>query len=62
MPVEMPVIVKPEDFERWMAPADPARLPTDLLRPYPDDEMQVWKVASAVGNVRNDNPELVAPI
>ena len=58
----MPVIVKPEDFERWMAPADPARLPTDLLRPYPDDEMRVWKVASAVGNVRNDNPELVAPI
>jgi len=58
----MPVIVKPEDFERWMAPADPARLPTDLLRPYPEDEMRVWKVASAVGNVRNDNPELVAPI
>ena len=58
----MPVIVKPEDFERWMAPADSARLPTDLLRPYPEDEMRVWKVASAVGNVRNDNPELVAPI
>jgi putative SOS response-associated peptidase YedK len=58
----MPVIVKPEDHERWMAPADPARLPVDLLRPYPEEEMRAWKVASAVGNVRNDNPELIAPL
>jgi putative SOS response-associated peptidase YedK len=58
----MPVIVKPEDYERWMAPADPARLPVDLLRPYSEEEMQAWKVARAVGNVRNDNSELIAPI
>jgi putative SOS response-associated peptidase YedK len=58
----MPVIVKPEDYERWIAPADPVRLPVDLLRPYPEEEMRAWKVASAVGNVRNDNPELIAPL
>ena len=58
----MPVILKAEDYERWMAPADPARLPVDLLRAYPEEEMQIWKVASAVGNVRNDSPELIAPL
>jgi len=58
----MPVIMKPVDYERWMAPADPARLPVDLLRPYPEEEMEAWKVAKAVGNVRNNNPELIAPL
>jgi putative SOS response-associated peptidase YedK len=61
----MPVIVRPADFERWMAPPDPAQLapaqlPIDLLRPYPDEEMAAWKVDPAVGNVRNDSPELIA--
>jgi len=28
------VILAPKDYERWMAPADPARLLVDLLRPY----------------------------
>lgn len=26
----MPVILRPEDYERWLAPVDPARPPTDL--------------------------------
>lgn len=40
----MPVIVPPRDYERWLAPADPARLPIDLLRPHPAEEMAAWKV------------------
>lgn len=58
----MPVIVKPQDYERWLAPAEPARLPVDLLRPYPEEEMAAWKVAAAVGNVRNNSPDLIAPV
>src|ERR1039458_8888272 len=50
----MPVILAPRDYERWLAPADPAHLPIDLLRPFPPEAMTVWKVSSAVGNVRND--------
>ena len=57
----MPVILRAADYERWMAPADPARLPVDLLRPYPEEEMTAWKVGGAVGNVRNNNPDLIAP-
>ena len=58
----MPVIVRPADYERWMAPAEPSHLPLDLLRPYPDELMSAWKVGQAVGNVKNDEPVLIAPI
>jgi len=58
----MPVILSRKDYSRWMAPADPAHLPVDLLRPYPADEMKAWKVSRSVGNVRNNRPELVEPI
>jgi putative SOS response-associated peptidase YedK len=54
----MPVVLAPSDYERWMAPADPAQLPVDLLRPYPAEEMTAWKVSAAVGNVRNNEPSL----
>lgn len=58
----MPVILAPRDYERWLEPGEPTHLPVDLLRPYPAEEMRVWKVGDAVGNVRNNAPELIAPI
>jgi putative SOS response-associated peptidase YedK len=58
----MPVILAPRDYERWLAPASPGQLPTDLLRPFRADQMNAWKVSRAVGNVKNDQPDLLAPI
>jgi len=58
----MPVILAPKDYDRWMAPADPAQLPVDLLRPFDADQMTTWKVSAAVGNVRNNTPELCIPV
>jgi putative SOS response-associated peptidase YedK len=58
----MPVILAPKDYDRWLAPAGPAHLPVDLLRPFPADEMTAWKVSSKVGNVKNDDPSLITPI
>jgi putative SOS response-associated peptidase YedK len=57
----MPVILHKHDYERWLAPADPLRLPVDLLRPFPAEQMKAWEVGSAVGNVRNNRPELLVP-
>jgi putative SOS response-associated peptidase YedK len=37
------------------------RAPIDLLRPYHADKMTAWKVVKAVGNVKNDKPELIEP-
>lgn len=56
----MPVILEPRDYDRWLEPGDPARPPTDLLRTYPAEKMEAWPVSERVGNVRNDDPELLA--
>lgn len=58
----MPVILSPSDYDRWLDPGDPERLPTDLLRPFPAEQMTAWKVSSAVGNTKNDSPEIRLPI
>jgi len=55
----MPVILETGDYDRWLDPGDPARLPVDLLRPYPAEKMQAWPVSDRVGNVRNDDPALL---
>jgi putative SOS response-associated peptidase YedK len=57
----MPVILQRQDYQRWLAPAEPSQLPIDLLRPFPAEQMNAWKVGSAVGNVRNNSPDLLAP-
>jgi putative SOS response-associated peptidase YedK len=58
----MPVILAPQDYDRWMAPADTAHLQIALLRPFPADQMKAWKVSSDVGNVRNNRPDLCGEI
>jgi putative SOS response-associated peptidase YedK len=57
----MPVIVPAKDYDRWLQPGDPQRPPIDLLQPFDADKMTAWKVDKAVGNVKNDRPELIEP-
>jgi putative SOS response-associated peptidase YedK len=57
----MPVILEPKDYDRWLEPGDPTRPPVDLLRPYPVERMRAWPVSDRVGNVRNNDAELLAP-
>jgi putative SOS response-associated peptidase YedK len=57
----MPVIIPERSYDRWLQPGDPDRPPVDLLRPYDADKMTAWKVNKAVGNVKNDSPELIKP-
>jgi putative SOS response-associated peptidase YedK len=58
----MPVIVEPRDYSRWIDPGDPARPPVDLLRPFPAEKMRAWPVNARVGNVRNDDAQLLEEI
>jgi putative SOS response-associated peptidase YedK len=58
----MPVILAPKDYQRWLEPGEPTHPPVDLLKLYLAEEMKAWKVGSKVGNVRNNAPELIAPI
>jgi len=58
----MPVIVEPPDYARWLDPGDPVQPPTDLLRPFPPEQMRAWLVSERVGNVRNDDAQLLDPV
>ena len=56
----MPVIIPERDYDCWLE-ADPDRPPIDLLRPFDAEKMTAWKVDKAVGNAKNDRPELIEP-
>jgi putative SOS response-associated peptidase YedK len=56
-----PLLVPAGDWERWLDPEleDPG---SGLLVPGVPGVLDAWPVSPAVGNVRNDGPELVAPL
>ncbi len=55
-----PLLVPPSAWQRWLDPetADPG---ADLLVPATPGVLQAWPVSAAVGNVRNNGPELATP-
>lgn len=55
----MPVILAREDWARWLGtPAERK----GLLHPFPAEQMECWRIGNAVGNVRNEGPELIKPV
>jgi putative SOS response-associated peptidase YedK len=56
----MPVILDREHFAAWLDPLTSAPALHELLRPCPAERIAIHLVGPAVGNVRNDGPELVA--
>lgn len=55
----MPLMLAPEDFASWLGTPDDRAA---LLRPFPADDMEMWPVTPAVGNVKNTGAELIEPI
>jgi len=58
----MPVILPRSTWDLWLDPAAQTREVQPLLVPYPDDLMTAHPVSQAVGNVRNDSPDLILPV
>ncbi|MEU4790409.1 SOS response-associated peptidase [Micromonospora tulbaghiae] len=58
----MPLLLSPERWAGWLGPAEE---PAELLTP-PDagllGGLEIRPVSRAVGDVRNDGPELIAPV
>lgn len=56
----MPVIVKPEDYDRWLDPkaTDPAAF-ADVLAPFSAERMEMWKISTRVNAPKNDDPSLL---
>jgi putative SOS response-associated peptidase YedK len=59
----MPVVIPPDGWDDWLGenPMTERAVKT-LLRPYPENAMAFWAVDRRVGNVRNDSPDLFAPL
>lgn len=55
----MPVILQRRDWEEWLDRDDSRPPPVHLLRPYDADAMKAETCNSAVGNVRNNGPEML---
>jgi putative SOS response-associated peptidase YedK len=59
----MPVVIAPGCWGDWLGENSvPESTVKALLGPYPDNAMAFWAVDRRVGNVRNDSPDLFAPL
>lgn len=59
----MPVILPGPMIDTWLDQkfSDTVALKA-MLQPYSSVDMQAWEVGKAVGNVKNQGPELMAPV
>jgi putative SOS response-associated peptidase YedK len=55
----MPVILHERDWEEWLDRDDSKPAPVHLLRPFAPEEMKVEACNTAVGNLRNNGPEML---
>ena len=53
----MPVILTPDEFDRWLDGSD-----QELLKPCGNELLTAHPVSAAVGNWRNNGPELIEPL
>lgn len=58
----MPAILLPEQEKIWLDSTLSANEVMKIIEPYPSDLMKAYKVSSAVGNVRNNNADLILPL
>lgn len=58
----MPVILAPQDYDRWLDPQSGSDRLQSLLRPYPAAEMNAYPVSSQVNNPRNEDAGCIVPM
>jgi putative SOS response-associated peptidase YedK len=59
----MPVVLRDTDWPIWLDPRSPDHgLLQAMLSPHDDIDLRIYPVSQLVNNVRNDGPELVAPL
>jgi putative SOS response-associated peptidase YedK len=59
----MPALLAADNWAAWLGeiPASDSELKA-MLKPYPDEGLAFWPVDRRIGNVRNDSPDLFAPL
>lgn len=56
----MPVIVRPEDWERWVRSETSLEELKKVFLPFQDEEMEFYNVSPIVNNARHETPECIA--
>jgi putative SOS response-associated peptidase YedK len=59
----MPVVIAPEHFDLWLdCRSGTTTEIVDLLRPAPEDYLDVVEVSRKLNNPRNEGPEVQEPV
>ena len=58
----MPVMLMPEDYDRWLDPGTSVDDLRAMLKPYDPSLMKAYKVGRAVNSVKNDTPTCIEPL
>jgi len=58
----MPVIIRRQDYQRWLESGNNEQPPIDLLRPFDSEKMKAWRVDQRVNNVQNNDASLTEPL
>lgn len=58
----MPIILLPEDEEKWLNPQASSEEPQSILKPYPEEEMSMYEISTLVNSPKNDFKEIAQPI
>jgi putative SOS response-associated peptidase YedK len=57
----MPVVVPPDEFAAWLNPDTSLERLNGIMRPYPSERMRAHPVSRRLNDVRNDDPDCIAP-
>lgn len=57
----MPVILEEDDEQSWLNEKDPDKV-FELLKPFPSEKMEVYKISTLVNSPKNDIPEIIKPL
>jgi putative SOS response-associated peptidase YedK len=58
----MPVIIRLQDWHKWLSNDTDLCDLKELLHPFPADEMDTYVVSKAVNTPKNDSPELIEKV
>lgn len=58
----MPVILQPEDEEKWLSDSDELNMLYDIMRPYPNGKLSIEAVGHDINGTKVNNPRLITPI
>ena len=55
----MPVIIDPEDYDRWLNPASDGHYLIGLLQPHAEQGFEAYPISTAVNKPQNNGPDLL---